>query len=168
MKVFIEMCLRLVMKWGLVQGVSRPAWAPTEVPGVPELFQKNGSRNESHIFVSFAFYKTTRAIHEKNKAFLLHPYSEARPRTEVAASILLTQFRSEKMALFLDAECRCERLGYPQTLPADLPAKWIWISRLGAHIECHKRSLRSPSVGGMGSLTMWSFHQTKFCTLEEL
>lgn len=58
-------------------------------------------------------------------------------------------------------------IGLPQTLPADLPAKWIWISRLGAHIECHKRSLRSPSRGGMHSLTMWSFHQTTFCTKEK-
>lgn len=35
-------------------------------------------------------------------------------RTEVEASILLTQFWSEKMALSLDVECRCERLGYPR------------------------------------------------------
>lgn len=68
----------------------------------------------------------------------------------------------------LDAERRCERLGYPRQSQRIPSAKWIWISRLGAHIECHKRSPRSPSVEELGSLTMWSFHQTKFCTLEEL
>lgn len=50
----------------------------------------------------------------------------------------------------LDAERRCERLGYPRQSQRIPSAKWIWISRLGAHIECHKRSPRSPSVGGIG------------------
>lgn len=91
-----------------------------------------------------------------------HATTNKPSNAKLVASILLTQFGGEKDGS-VDVECRCERLGYPpQTLPADLPAKWMWISRSGAHIECHKRSPRSPSVGGMCRLTMWSLHPATF------